>query len=161
MQQSLHHLQHPVDMVCLHQQNIPNEYQSFLIKNQVADNVELYFKSAIAPFRGISLIRSVHQGAFSARDLLIIESCFNLAKFNFSANIENSSSASIFHASVFSDQLTQKEQQVIEYVLQGKKNQEIANALFVSLATVKTHIQHIFQKTMVNSRQELILKSRS
>ncbi len=39
------------------------------------------------------------------------------------------------------------------------ENQEIADDLFVSLATVKTHIYHIFQKTMVKSKRELILKA--
>lgn len=46
----------------------------------------------------------------------------------------------------------------MQLILKGRKNQEIADEIFVSLATVKTHLQHIFQKTMVNSKQELIVK---
>ena len=42
--------------------------------------------------------------------------------------------------------LSKREQEVAVLLLQGKTTQETADALFVSLSTVKTHIQHIYEK---------------
>jgi DNA-binding NarL/FixJ family response regulator len=52
--------------------------------------------------------------------------------------------------------LTNKERMVVELVTQGLPNKTIANDLDCSLATVKTHLQHIFQKLSINSKNELI-----
>jgi len=45
------------------------------------------------------------------------------------------------------DGLTVREAEVLAYVSRGLSNHEIASALFVSEATVKTHINRIFAKT--------------
>lgn len=55
----------------------------------------------------------------------------------------------------FQNQLSDREKEVFELVLIGKKNQEIANALFVDISTVKTHINNIYKKTGVKNRKEL------
>ncbi|TBW58173.1 LuxR family transcriptional regulator [Marinobacter halodurans] len=52
--------------------------------------------------------------------------------------------------------LTNKERMVVELVAQGLPNKSIANNLDCGLATVKTHLQHIFQKLSINSKNELI-----
>lgn len=51
--------------------------------------------------------------------------------------------------------LTGREVDVVELVVAGANNKEIARALGLSLATVKTHIQHIFHKAEVSSRTAL------
>jgi DNA-binding NarL/FixJ family response regulator len=48
--------------------------------------------------------------------------------------------------------LTTKERQVLTRLAQGDSNAEIATALFVSPATVKTHLAHIYTKLGVASR---------
>jgi predicted ATPase/DNA-binding CsgD family transcriptional regulator len=48
--------------------------------------------------------------------------------------------------------LTQREQDVLRMMASGKSNQEIADALFVSLGTVKVHATHILAKLGVKSR---------
>jgi DNA-binding CsgD family transcriptional regulator len=53
------------------------------------------------------------------------------------------------------DALTPSERRVVELVAAGHSNQEIARKLFVSLATVKSHLVHVFQKLDVRSRAEL------
>lgn len=50
--------------------------------------------------------------------------------------------------------LTRKELQVAALLLVCEKRKEIADRMFVSEDTVKTHISHIFKKTGVASRQE-------
>ena len=54
--------------------------------------------------------------------------------------------------SSFSDIFSEREMAVADLILQGKTAQETADALFVSLSTVKTHIQHIYEKANVHNR---------
>ena len=54
------------------------------------------------------------------------------------------------------DLLTDREQDVLQQLLEGKSNREIAAALFITESTVKTHVRNIFSKCDVSSRAELI-----
>lgn len=54
------------------------------------------------------------------------------------------------------DPLTAREQEVLEWILSGRSNREIAASLFISESTVKTHARNIFSKYNVTSRAELI-----
>ncbi|MBI1752135.1 MAG: helix-turn-helix transcriptional regulator [Acidobacteria bacterium] len=51
--------------------------------------------------------------------------------------------------------ISKRECEVIQLVCRGLTNQEIADALFISLKTVKDHNYRIFQKTGVRNRVEL------
>lgn len=48
-----------------------------------------------------------------------------------------------------------REREVVALILQGKTTQETADALCISLATVKTHLQHVYEKSGVRNRAEL------
>jgi NarL family two-component system response regulator LiaR len=50
--------------------------------------------------------------------------------------------------------LTEREQEVLNLVVQGQNNQQIAEALVISIATVKAHISNILSKLQVSSRAE-------
>jgi DNA-binding CsgD family transcriptional regulator len=52
--------------------------------------------------------------------------------------------------------ITPREREVIELICVGKTNQEIAEGLFISLATVKDHNHNIFRKTGVSNRVQLV-----
>nr|WP_321225215.1 helix-turn-helix transcriptional regulator [uncultured Psychroserpens sp.] len=52
-------------------------------------------------------------------------------------------------------QLTKQEQNVLDLLLADKTNKEIAEALFVSVSTIKTHVNNIYKKLNVSSRDEL------
>ncbi|WP_347490121.1 LuxR C-terminal-related transcriptional regulator [Desulfoscipio sp. XC116] len=52
--------------------------------------------------------------------------------------------------------LTVREEEVLQHILSGQSNREIAQALFISESTVKTHVRNIFSKYDVGSRAELI-----
>ncbi|NMA75604.1 MAG: helix-turn-helix transcriptional regulator, partial [Bacteroidales bacterium] len=54
------------------------------------------------------------------------------------------------------DPLTVREQEILEIVLDGKSNRQIATELFISENTVRTHIWNIYSKYDVRSRAELI-----
>ncbi|WP_109300545.1 response regulator transcription factor [Aquimarina sp. AU474] len=52
-----------------------------------------------------------------------------------------------------------KQEQIVKHLIQsGKSNKEIANELFVSISTVKTHISNIYSKLSISNRQELLSK---
>jgi DNA-binding NarL/FixJ family response regulator len=57
--------------------------------------------------------------------------------------------------------LTERELEVLGLVAEGASNQEIARRLVVSLATVKTHINHIFGKLDAESRVQVVARARA
>lgn len=57
--------------------------------------------------------------------------------------------------------LTSTEYCMVELIWQGKKNQEMADASFVSINTVKTHINNIYSKFDVNSKPQVITAIRN
>jgi DNA-binding NarL/FixJ family response regulator len=52
--------------------------------------------------------------------------------------------------------LTGREREIVRLVGAGRSNAEIASALFVSAATVKTHLAHIYEKLGVRSRYDAL-----
>jgi len=54
------------------------------------------------------------------------------------------------------DELTPREAEVLRMIATGQSNREIARALFVSEATVKTHVNRIFAKTASRDRAQAI-----
>jgi DNA-binding NarL/FixJ family response regulator len=54
------------------------------------------------------------------------------------------------------DELTPREADVLRLIAEGKSNREIARALYVSEATVKTHVNRIFAKTGSRDRTQAI-----
>ncbi|MDG5489929.1 LuxR C-terminal-related transcriptional regulator [Psychroserpens sp. SPM9] len=53
------------------------------------------------------------------------------------------------------EQLTNQEQNVLDLLLNDHSNKAIAETLFVSVSTVKTHVNNVYKKLDVNSRDEL------
>ncbi|MER5730615.1 response regulator transcription factor [Streptomyces sp. NPDC002138] len=52
--------------------------------------------------------------------------------------------------------LSAREREVLELVAKGTSNREIARALFISEATVKTHLTHIYGKLRAKDRAEAV-----
>lgn len=52
--------------------------------------------------------------------------------------------------------LTEREQEVLNLLVRGQSNQQIAEALVISITTVKAHISNILSKLQVSSRTEAI-----
>ncbi|GAA3738766.1 hypothetical protein GCM10022422_22790 [Flavobacterium ginsengisoli] len=51
--------------------------------------------------------------------------------------------------------LTNQEEKIAKLILENKSNKEIADELFISLSTVKTHIRNLYAKLNVTNRYEL------
>lgn len=54
------------------------------------------------------------------------------------------------------DALTEREGEVLRLIAAGRSNAQIAEELFVSEATVKTHVNHIFSKTACRDRAQAV-----
>ena len=54
--------------------------------------------------------------------------------------------------------LTARETEILALLVRGRTLPYIANELFVTTGTVKTHVRHIYEKALVNNRQELLDK---
>jgi NarL family two-component system response regulator LiaR len=53
-------------------------------------------------------------------------------------------------------ELTEREMEVLGLVVQGQSNRQIADGMFISVATVKAHVSSILSKLQVSSRAEAI-----
>ncbi len=57
--------------------------------------------------------------------------------------------------------ISDREEQVLQLLAEGHSNQEIADCLYISLNTVKTHLNHLYQKLEVSRRTQAVEKARS
>ncbi len=54
-------------------------------------------------------------------------------------------------------QITEREQEILHWLLQGDSNEEIAKHLYITVATVKAHLTSIFKKLQVTSRTQAVV----
>ena len=71
-----------------------------------------------------------------------------------------SSPASSAPPSATLDSLTMREMEILRLIAQGQSNQQIADALFISVGTVKGHVNHIFSKLDVKNRTQALVRAR-
>ena len=57
------------------------------------------------------------------------------------------------------DELTEREREVLSLVAEGRSNPEIAKALYIGEATVKTHLLHVFEKLDVSDRTRAVTRA--
>ena len=58
------------------------------------------------------------------------------------------------------DQLSDREREVLALIGAGRTNAEIARELFISMATVKTHVRHVFAKLDLRDRVHAVVVAR-
>ena len=71
------------------------------------------------------------------------------------ARLPEPGAAAAAHAAL--DHLTEREREVLELVAKGQSNAEIASALFVSHATIKTHVSRLLMKLDARDRAQLVM----
>ncbi|MDC8830266.1 helix-turn-helix transcriptional regulator [Alteromonas gilva] len=102
----------------------------------------------------ISLLREKHLEDFSARDIELLEAIHGFLEYTLNMvylpKRENERSALQQHYG-----LTDRELDVVELLISGASNKEIARRINMGIATLKTHLHHIYRKASVQSRTEL------
>lgn len=48
--------------------------------------------------------------------------------------------------------LTKREREIVDLLVLGKSNKEIASVLYISVHTVKTNLEHIYEKLGIYNR---------
>lgn len=81
--------------------------------------------------------------------LLLISLIFNMYLWQSKRRFLNAKNQNLLEA------LSQQEQKIVGLINQGMSNKEIASTLFISLSTVKSHINNIYKKLNVRSRDNL------
>ncbi|WP_299443373.1 helix-turn-helix transcriptional regulator [uncultured Aquimarina sp.] len=79
--------------------------------------------------------------------LLIVSGLLNIFQFQKLKKHKNSNKLA-------DRKLTQQEKKILDLILQDKTNKEIASLLFLSISTIKTHINNLYKKIDVENREE-------
>lgn len=122
----------------------------------VYDNTETIFKALQAgatsyllkstpPEKVVEAIREVHEGGSPISSQIarkVIEAFASERKGN-----------------RYFQELSRREQEILEQLAKGFRYKEIADQLFISIDTVRTHIRNIYEKLQVNSRAEALRKT--
>ena len=58
------------------------------------------------------------------------------------------------------EELSEREREVLAMIGAGRSNAEIAEALVISMATVKTHVRHVFAKLDLRDRAQAVVVAR-
>jgi DNA-binding NarL/FixJ family response regulator len=96
----------------------------------------------------IKAIKSVHAG-----DMWVERRLVNMIVEHYNSGDTGPGSA----ADTNPKKLTRREQDVLKCLSKGLTNKEIAQQLFISEKTVKSHVNHIFKKLNVSRRLEAVL----
>jgi NarL family two-component system response regulator LiaR len=105
-----------------------------------------YLLKDIAPDKLVQAIRNAHRGEVQLHP--------NVAKQLMSA-VAQKDMASDSHASLFvSEGLTERESEVLGLIASGRSNREIAEKMFISEKTVKTHVSNILSKLHLEDRTQ-------
>ncbi len=56
-------------------------------------------------------------------------------------------------------ELSRREQEILKWLAKGFRYKEIADKIFISIDTVRTHVRNIYEKLQVNSRVEALKKT--
>ncbi len=115
-----------------------SEEKAFKVQNSIMGLLMPHIDSAIRRIQHLEQIKT----AESLKESLAASSA------------RSKSSASIPSASI----LSSRELEIVYWVRLGKTNSEVANILFISQNTVKTHLKNIFDKLNVTKRAEAIGK---
>ncbi|AQT53753.1 TPA: helix-turn-helix transcriptional regulator [Burkholderia cenocepacia] len=135
-------------------------FMDFFSSYGFGEIVELFFRDAKRQLRGglsIPLTHSQSKEENVRRVVSDVANCHRFIEFNFVSQRLNASDAnSEWYLNDFP--LSKRETQIAKLIADGRSNQEISEALCISLATVKSHLNNIFGKVQVTSRTALAAK---
>jgi len=130
-------------------------YQDFLKPLNYRYCTDIFFRSEGKIIAVITLLRGQQQGVFSDVELSLLRKLQPFLEYTLNTVYMPKRLAE--RATIEQRyKLTGRELDVLELVVSGASNKAIASELALSLATIKTHLQHIYHKAGVISRAELL-----
>lgn len=118
---------------------------------------ELYLRHAGRIVAGISLLKSAKDGDFTKEELRFLQKSHGFVEQSY-CMLGQLPSAPGSSAVPEHWNLSARERDVVGLLAQGASNSDIARALFISVPTVKSHLQHVYRKSNVHSRTELVTR---
>lgn len=143
------------DLVSYRERSQHRYFQEFIHPWGVQDIVEIFLRFDNRLIAGFALFNLSSQPDVDKEFLNKVTKLYEFMQFSLEQSISSPKSRE-FDSFCSAFGLTNKERMVVDLVAQGLPNKSIANNLDCSLATVKTHLQHIFQKLFINSKNELV-----
>ncbi|MBR8742619.1 response regulator transcription factor [Nocardiopsis sp. MG754419] len=98
----------------------------------------------------LSAIRAVHSG-----DAVVAPSATRRLLDRFSDRLPAADGSPVHHTAL--DALTRREREVLTLIASGRSNTEIADRLYVSETTVKTHVRRILAKLDLRDRVQAVI----
>lgn len=132
-------------------------YQEFMQPNKHRYVADMFFRNEGKIIAILSLLREESLGNYTDEEVALLKNVQPFMEYSLNTvylpqrQQERSSITETY-------QLTDRELDVLELLISGSNNKQIAAELNIGLATIKTHLHHIFQKTGVQSRSELVSK---
>lgn len=106
---------------------------------------------------GVSLLKSAKDGDFTKDEIQFLQKSHGFVEQSY-CMLGQLPSAPNSSAVPEHWQLSARERDVVELLAQGASNGDISRALFISVPTVKSHLQHVYRKSGVHSRTELLTR---
>lgn len=130
-------------------------YLEFMQQYQHRYVADIFFRNARNEIiAAISLLRVKALGDFTAQEIQLLHSVHDFMEYSLNTvylpkrDAERNSLQDRYG-------LTDRELDVLEMLISGASNKEIARRIDMGIATLKTHLNHIYRKTSVQSRTEL------
>ena len=121
-------------------------FEEDFIARALQDGVHGCILTTASPTELVKVIRAIYAGEFWVQRKLLTRVVKNLRQRV--DELEGSPSE-------LRDVLSDREREVVIWVIQGMTNKEVAVQLGISAKTVKTHLQHVFRKMNVRRRVQL------
>lgn len=130
-------------------------YRQFLNVFQVSDTIELIFQRDSQIYAGICVMWTADDAKPDDTQFHLADTLHPYISYNLKAVLTRSKAAEAVQANALLH-LTQREAEVARLLCCGRTNADIAQCLGIGLATVKTHLIHIFDKAGVDNRAGLV-----
>jgi DNA-binding CsgD family transcriptional regulator len=132
-------------------------YQDFMVQFNSRYIADMFFRDDQRIIAVLSLLREESMGNFTRDEIKLLNKLQPFIEYSLN---------SVYLPQKYEERdslkdkygFTDKEIEVLEMLLTGMTNKLIATELNLGLATVKTHLHHIFKKANIETRSELISK---
>ena len=122
--------------------------------------IEIYSGALALVFTGLGIWLAVKLARPKVQTVVVIQPAPEAPSMPEALNVPDTRGQEIDEKELGRLGLSGREQEVLQLMAEGLSNQEIADRLFVSLNTVKTHCSRIFEKLDVRRRTQAIEKSK-